>query len=75
MEDFRDARDLLVSVEAATEVWDSEDLSHVVREALKDSERSKRLGYRGRHELTKHAGSASITGELLFDLINLPRKD
>jgi len=75
MEDFRDARDLLVSVEAATEVWDSEDLSHVVCEALKDFERSKRLGYRGRRELTKHAGSASITAEVLFDLINPPRKD
>jgi 3-deoxy-D-manno-octulosonic-acid transferase len=75
MEDFRDARDLLVSVGAATEVRDLQDLSYAVCEALRDLEGSKRLGDRGRQELTKHAGSASITAKLLFDLIITQRKD
>ncbi|MGC8605035.1 MAG: 3-deoxy-D-manno-octulosonic acid transferase, partial [Desulfomonilaceae bacterium] len=70
MEDFRDARDLLVRVGAATEVLNVEELTLVIREALNDEKRSADLGRLGRDELKRHAGSAKITAGCLFNLIN-----
>ena len=69
MEDFRDAKEVLVRTGAGIEIRGAHDLAARVAEFLANSEKADRLGKAGRDELAKHTGSARRTAELLTDLI------
>ncbi|MGA8832775.1 MAG: 3-deoxy-D-manno-octulosonic acid transferase [Desulfomonilaceae bacterium] len=70
MEDFRDAKDLLLNIGAAGQAKDVEELRILISQALKDLKHTTDLGRLGRDELNKHSGSAKATARLLFDLIS-----
>jgi 3-deoxy-D-manno-octulosonic-acid transferase len=70
MEDFRDAKDLLLNIGAAGQAKDVEELRILISQALKDLKYTTDLGRLGRDELNKHSGSAKATARLLFDLIS-----
>lgn len=70
MEDFRDARDLMTKVGAASEAGSIDELCISISQALKDVKYSMNLGSLGREELAKHSGSARTTARLLFDLVS-----
>lgn len=74
MEDFRDARDLLIKVGAASEVQDIKELYGLICGALNDLNLSKELGKHGRDELKRNSGSAKTTAKILFDLISPDKK-
>ncbi|MCX5872292.1 MAG: 3-deoxy-D-manno-octulosonic acid transferase [Deltaproteobacteria bacterium] len=74
MEDFRDARDLMTAVGAASEARDLDELCISVSQALKDVKHSMKLGSLGREELARHSGSAKTTAHLLFDLVSPAEK-
>jgi len=65
MEDFRDARDMLVRAGAGIEVRTKEDLTLRVEEALANPQRAEELGRKGRDEIFKHVGSARRNAQLL----------
>jgi 3-deoxy-D-manno-octulosonic-acid transferase len=65
MEDFRDARDILVRTGAGIEVRGQDDLMEFVSQALADPQRTNDLGARGREAILKHVGSARRNAEIL----------
>jgi len=69
MEDFRDARDILVRVGAGIEVKSSDDLALRVERILSDPQKSAELGRKGREEILKHSGSAAKNAEILSERI------
>jgi 3-deoxy-D-manno-octulosonic-acid transferase len=72
MEDFRDARDILVSAGSGREVRGVEDLVRQVAEILSNPEAAQRSGMKGREEILGHVGSARKNAELLAE--RLPTK-
>lgn len=69
MEDFREARDLLVRAGAGCEVRNERELIARVAELLSDEDRAQRLGESGRIELLRHVGSAARNADMLSDLL------
>ncbi|MFZ5868086.1 MAG: 3-deoxy-D-manno-octulosonic acid transferase [Thermodesulfobacteriota bacterium] len=69
MEDFREARDILVRTGAGIEVRTGRDLSRRVIEALSNLERTSAVGARARTEVLKHAGSARRNAQALIELL------
>ncbi len=69
-EDFRDARDILVSAGSGIEVTGTEDLIREVAGVLSNPARAEILGKRGREEILKHVGSARKNAEILAKLLS-----
>lgn len=69
MEDFREARDILVSAGAGIQISDAQQLAAQVARILEASQRWDDQGQRGRTEILKHVGSADRTARLLADLL------
>ncbi len=65
MEDFRDARNILVSVGAGIEIKGVNDLVSGVDKILSDPNWAYERGRKGREEILKHSGSASRNAEIL----------
>jgi hypothetical protein len=74
MEDFREARDILVRTGAGMEVRTGRDLSRRVIEALSNLEQISAVGARARTEVLKHAGSARRNAQALMELLRTHRK-
>ena len=70
MEDFRDARDLLLKVGAAVETSNGEELFNLVAESLDDMKHSAAMGRLGLEELAGHSGSAKTVARMLFNIIS-----
>jgi 3-deoxy-D-manno-octulosonic-acid transferase len=70
MEDFRDARDLLLKVGAAVETSNGEELFDLVAESLNDMKHSAAMGRLGLEELAGHSGSAKTVARMLFNIIS-----
>lgn len=69
MEDFRDARDILVSTGAGIEVRSLKELTQRMGELLSDEEKARRLGKEGQQEVLQHLGSAQKNAEMLAGLL------
>ena len=69
MEDFRDARDILMGAGAGIEVRDAEDLARCVQRIFLDPQTAAELGTKGREAILKHAGSAARNARLLADYL------
>ncbi len=69
MEDFRDARDILVRAGAGIEVKDAKELISQVERILSDPGKAGELGTKGREAILKHAGSAAKNAEILTRLL------
>lgn len=69
MEDFREARDIIVRTGAGAVVSGVADLTARVDAILSDPETSKIRGSQGRSEILKHVGSARKNAELLTGLL------
>ena len=69
MEDFRDARDILVRVGAGMEVTSTSDLVRKTGEVLSNPQEAELLGRKGREEILRHMGSAGRNAALLTRLI------
>jgi 3-deoxy-D-manno-octulosonic-acid transferase len=65
MEDFRDARDILVRAGSGIEVNDTKDLISTVERILSDPGKAAEFGGKGREAILKHAGSAAKNAEIL----------
>ncbi len=65
IEDFRDARDILVRAGSGIQVKGIEELSREVAGILSDPDRARRLGMKGREEILRHVGTARKNAELL----------
>lgn len=70
MEDFREARDLLVKVGAGIEVSNGEALFSLVSQSLNDTEQSAAMGKLGLDELATHSGSAHEVARVLFNSVS-----
>lgn len=70
MEDFRDARDILVRCTAGLEVRSLQDLVTRASQTLSNPEDARARGAQGRKEILKNVGSARKTAELLVGLID-----
>jgi len=75
MEDFREARDLLVRAGAGFEVRNERELVTRAAELFADDERAQHLGEDGRTQLLKHVGSASRNARKLADLLAEKSRD
>jgi 3-deoxy-D-manno-octulosonic-acid transferase len=71
MEDFRDARDMLVRCGAGIEVKSVQDLVTRATEMLSDPQDALSRGSRGRKEILKNVGSARKNAELLAELVGV----
>jgi 3-deoxy-D-manno-octulosonic-acid transferase len=71
MEDFRDARDILVASGAGMSVSTVSDLTRKITEVLSEPERANLLGKKGREEILRHVGSAKKSAEILTHLISI----
>ncbi len=69
-EDFREARDILVSAGSGVEVTGTEDLVRKVAGVLSDPARAEILGKRGREEILKHIGSSRRNAEILAKYVS-----
>jgi 3-deoxy-D-manno-octulosonic-acid transferase len=69
MEDFRDARDILMRTGAGMEVSTGSDLVAKVTEVLSEPKKADQLGKKGREEILRHVGSAKKNAEILTRLI------
>ncbi len=69
MEDFRDAKEILVRTGAGVEISGADDLAARVSEFLADPEKAALVGRTGRDELARHTGSARRTAKLLADFL------
>ncbi len=70
MEDFRDARDLLVKVGAAVETSNGEELFNSLIKSLDDMKQSAVMGRLGLEELAGHSGSAKTVATMLYDVVS-----
>jgi 3-deoxy-D-manno-octulosonic-acid transferase len=71
MEDFRDARDILVRCGAGIEVNSAQDLANSASEMLLNPQDALSRGRRGRKEVLKNVGSAQTNAQLLVALMSL----
>ncbi len=71
MEDFREAREILIRTGAGIEVAGAEDLAARVDEILSAPEAYGTLAENGRHEILKHVGSARKNAECLSTLLSI----
>jgi len=69
MEDFREARDVLLATGAGMKVASTADLVRRVSELLSEPEKAELLGKKGREEILRHVGSARKSAEMLTRLI------
>jgi 3-deoxy-D-manno-octulosonic-acid transferase len=69
MEDFRDARDILIRTGSAAEVRNAEDLANRVAERLADPVETRRVGLLGREEVLRHVGSSKRNARMLGELL------
>jgi 3-deoxy-D-manno-octulosonic-acid transferase len=69
MDDFRDARDFLVSAGAGMQVATGSDLVRKVTEVLSQPDKAELLGRKGREEILRHVGSARKNAEMLTRLL------
>jgi 3-deoxy-D-manno-octulosonic-acid transferase len=69
MEDFREAREILMKTGAGREVTGPKDLAQAVSEILRNSEAARVAGNRGREALMEHVGSARRNAVFLCDLL------
>jgi len=69
MEDFREAREILLRTGAGREVSDIDDLVRRIEGALSDPEGTRAAGERGRAEILRYAGGAAANAELLVGLL------
>jgi 3-deoxy-D-manno-octulosonic-acid transferase len=74
MEDFRDARDILVWTGAGIEVRNVEEITVRAAEILRDPEKARRLGEGGRQEVLRHLGSATKDAQMLAQLLVNPEE-
>jgi 3-deoxy-D-manno-octulosonic-acid transferase len=73
MEDFRDARDILVRCGAGLEVNSAQDLAARTEELLLNPTDALFRGSRGRDEIQKNVGSAEKNAQLLVELLKKER--
>ncbi|MCA1959435.1 MAG: 3-deoxy-D-manno-octulosonic acid transferase [Desulfomonile sp.] len=73
MEDFRDAREMLLRSGAGFEVRNESELVAKAADILRDEDSARRLGEKGRTELMKHRGSAARNAQMLADLVRQMR--
>jgi 3-deoxy-D-manno-octulosonic-acid transferase len=71
MEDFRDARDILVRCGAGVEVVSAQDLANRTSELLLNPQDGLSRGSRGRNEILKNVGSAQANAQFLVELMRL----
>jgi 3-deoxy-D-manno-octulosonic-acid transferase len=71
MEDFRDAREMLLHTGAGIEVTGADDLARRLEEILADPQAAIVTGGKGRDEILRHVGSSGKTAELLKRFIPL----
>lgn len=69
MEDFRDAREMLVRAGAGIEVTGADDLARRLEEILSNRQMSIDTGGKGRDEILRHMGSSGKNAELLRSLV------
>jgi len=69
IEDFRDARDILVGAGSGIEVKGVEGLVKQVAAILSDPNSAQRLGMKGREEILRHVGSARKNAEFLAECV------
>jgi 3-deoxy-D-manno-octulosonic-acid transferase len=69
MEDFREARDVLLAAGAGMKVSTASDLVRRVTELLSEPEKAELLGEKGKEEILRHVGSARKSAEMLTRLI------
>lgn len=69
MEDFREAREVLVEAESGIQVRTEEELARRVGEMLADPGKARRVGQKGREAILRHVGSAKRNAELLVKLL------
>jgi 3-deoxy-D-manno-octulosonic-acid transferase len=69
MEDFREAREILLRTGAGREVKGGDDLVRQIEKVLSDPESTRTAGERGRAEILRHAGSAAANAKLLVGLL------
>jgi 3-deoxy-D-manno-octulosonic-acid transferase len=65
MEDFRDARNVLVNAGAGVEIKDVKGLVSRIEQILSDPKWAEERGRKGQEEILKHAGSAAKNAEIL----------
>jgi 3-deoxy-D-manno-octulosonic-acid transferase len=73
MEDFRDARDILLRCAAGVEVKSAKDIADQASNILSNPGDAAARGARGRDEIRKNVGSALKTAELLAKMIGASR--
>jgi 3-deoxy-D-manno-octulosonic-acid transferase len=66
MEDFREARDVLISAGAGIQVSGTADLVRRAAAMLGDSSEAEERGTRGKQEILKHIGSSKRNAAILF---------
>lgn len=69
MEDFREARDLLIGVGSGIQVSGAREVAAVVKEILKTPEEWRARADQGRSAILRHVGSARKNAELLARLL------
>ena len=69
MEDFREARDILVAAGAGIQVSGVGDLTHQLERIMSDPESAAARGETGRKAILKHVGSARRNAEMLAGLL------
>ncbi|MFH0822103.1 MAG: 3-deoxy-D-manno-octulosonic acid transferase [Pseudomonadota bacterium] len=69
MEDFRDARDILVRAGSGIVVTDARDLETKLAAVLHDPHKTSALGDKGRKAILEHTGSARRNAEMLAELV------
>jgi 3-deoxy-D-manno-octulosonic-acid transferase len=70
MEDFREARDILLRTGSGIEVHGVDDLYEHLVKLLDDPEKTSWFGEQGRDNILKHIGSAQRNAEMLIELLN-----
>ncbi|AFM23867.1 3-deoxy-D-manno-octulosonic acid transferase [Desulfomonile tiedjei] len=75
MEDFREARDALVSAGAGIQVRDTSDLVRWVAAMLSDRSDAEERGMRGKQEIMKHIGSSRRNAQILVNSLKARRID
>jgi 3-deoxy-D-manno-octulosonic-acid transferase len=65
MEDFKDARNVLVNVGAGVEIKDVKDLISTIEQILSNPKLAEERGRKGQEEILKHSGSAAKNADIL----------
>ncbi len=75
MEDFREARDVLISAGAGIQVSGTADLVRRAAAILSDTSEAEERGTRGKLEILKHIGSSKRNAEILVKSLKTKRLD